>query len=188
MRLWPRRQGSSLDLLVVGLGNPGREYARNRHNVGQLVVDELARRHGGSWKSKFSGQIAEIRLDGHKVALLKPETFMNVSGLSSATLWPSRRISAICPENFDFHEPPCRRASSSTTSWPTLWRLRAYSRPGLPRPTTSRSSDEARSPRRHGRRTPIPRLPRPRLRAPRPRRAPRPPRPRPRAPRLGSGA
>jgi peptidyl-tRNA hydrolase, PTH1 family len=82
VRLWPRRQGSSLDLLVVGLGNPGREYARNRHNVGHLVVDELARRHGGSWKSKFSGQIAEIRLDGHKVALLKPETFMNDSGRS----------------------------------------------------------------------------------------------------------
>ena len=80
MRLWPRRQGSSLDLLVVGLGNPGREYARNRHNVGYLVVDELARRHGGSWRSKFSGQLAEVRLDGHKVALLKPETYMNDSG------------------------------------------------------------------------------------------------------------
>jgi PTH1 family peptidyl-tRNA hydrolase len=82
MRLWPRRQGSSLDLLVVGLGNPGREYARNRHNVGHLVVDELARRHDGSWKSKFSGQISEIRLDGHKVALLKPETYMNESGVA----------------------------------------------------------------------------------------------------------
>jgi PTH1 family peptidyl-tRNA hydrolase len=82
MRLWPRRQGSSLDLLVVGLGNPGREYARNRHNVGHLVLDELARRHGGSWKSKFSGQISEIRLDGHKVALLKPETYMNESGVA----------------------------------------------------------------------------------------------------------
>jgi PTH1 family peptidyl-tRNA hydrolase len=80
MRLWPRRAGSSLDLLVVGLGNPGREYARNRHNVGSLVVDELARRHGGSWRSKFSGQLAEIRLDGHKLALLKPETYMNESG------------------------------------------------------------------------------------------------------------
>jgi PTH1 family peptidyl-tRNA hydrolase len=87
MRLWPRRQGSSLDLLVVGLGNPGREHARNRHNVGHLVADELARRHGGSWKSKFSGQLAEIRLDGHKVALLKPETYMNESGraVSGAT-------------------------------------------------------------------------------------------------------
>jgi PTH1 family peptidyl-tRNA hydrolase len=82
VRLWPRRQGSSLDLLVVGLGNPGREYARNRHNVGWLVVDELARRHGGSWRSKFSGQIAEVRIDSHKVALLKPETYMNESGRS----------------------------------------------------------------------------------------------------------
>jgi peptidyl-tRNA hydrolase, PTH1 family len=80
VRLWPRRQGSSLDLLVVGLGNPGREYARNRHNVGHLVVEELARRHDGAWRSKFSAQLAEIRLDGHKVALLKPETFMNESG------------------------------------------------------------------------------------------------------------
>ena len=82
MRLWPRRQGSSLDLLVVGLGNPGREYARNRHNAGYLVVDELARRHGGTWRGKFSGQLAEIRLDGHKLALLKPETYMNESGRS----------------------------------------------------------------------------------------------------------
>jgi peptidyl-tRNA hydrolase, PTH1 family len=82
-----RRRGeaaSSLDLLVVGLGNPGREYARNRHNVGWMVVDELARRHSGGWKGKFSGQLAEIRLDGHKVALLKPETYMNESGRSVA--------------------------------------------------------------------------------------------------------
>jgi PTH1 family peptidyl-tRNA hydrolase len=82
VRLWPRRQGSSLDLLVVGLGNPGREYARNRHNVGAMVVDELARRHGGSWRGKFSGHLAEIRLEGHKLALLKPETYMNESGRS----------------------------------------------------------------------------------------------------------
>jgi peptidyl-tRNA hydrolase, PTH1 family len=82
LRLWPRRQGSSLDLLVVGLGNPGREYERNRHNVGAMVADELARRHDGSWRSKFSGRIAEIRLEGHKLALLKPETYMNESGRS----------------------------------------------------------------------------------------------------------
>jgi peptidyl-tRNA hydrolase, PTH1 family len=82
VRLWPRREGSSLDLLVVGLGNPGREYARNRHNAGAMVVDELARRHGGSWKSKFNGQLSEIRIDGHKLALLKPETYMNESGRS----------------------------------------------------------------------------------------------------------
>ena len=82
MRLWPRREGSSLDLLVVGLGNPGREYARTRHNAGWMVVDELARRYGGSWKSKFNGQLAEIRIEGHKLALLKPETYMNESGRS----------------------------------------------------------------------------------------------------------
>jgi peptidyl-tRNA hydrolase, PTH1 family len=84
MRL-PWRRGdraSSLDLLVVGLGNPGREYANHRHNVGRMVVDELARRHGGSWKGKFSGRLAEIRLDGHRVGLLEPETYMNESGRS----------------------------------------------------------------------------------------------------------
>jgi PTH1 family peptidyl-tRNA hydrolase len=72
----------SLDLLVVGLGNPGREYERNRHNVGAMVAEELARRHGGSWRSKFSGRITEIRVDEHKVALLRPETYMNESGRS----------------------------------------------------------------------------------------------------------
>ena len=82
MRL-PWRRGdraSSLDLLVVGLGNPGREYSGHRHNVGWMVVEELARRHGASWKEKFSGRLAELRLDGHRVGLLKPETFMNDSG------------------------------------------------------------------------------------------------------------
>jgi PTH1 family peptidyl-tRNA hydrolase len=79
----PWRRGerdSSLDLLVVGLGNPGREYARNRHNVGWLVVDEVARRHDASWREKFSGRLAELRIDDHRVALLKPETYMNDSG------------------------------------------------------------------------------------------------------------
>src|SRR5213079_375493 len=86
MRLpWRRgERASSLDLLVVGLGNPGREYAKTRHNAGWTVVEELARRHGGSWRSKFSGSLAEVRLDGHRVALLKPETYMNESGRSVA--------------------------------------------------------------------------------------------------------
>ena len=78
MRLFRRGEGAStLDLLVAGLGNPGREYARTRHNVGWTVVDELARRHGSSWRSKFSGQLAEIRLDDARLALEKPETYMN---------------------------------------------------------------------------------------------------------------
>src|SRR5258708_26377893 len=82
MRLLKRRgeSASSLDLLVVGLGNPGREYARNRHNVGWLVADELVRRHGGSWRSKFSGNLAELRLRDDRIAVLKPETYMNESG------------------------------------------------------------------------------------------------------------
>jgi PTH1 family peptidyl-tRNA hydrolase len=86
MRLpWRRgERASSLDLLVVGLGNPGREYARHRHNAGWMVLDELARRHGASWKNKFNGQLAEMRLDGHRLALLKPETYMNESGRSVA--------------------------------------------------------------------------------------------------------
>src|SRR3954469_7670308 len=85
MRLLRRGESAStLDLLVVGLGNPGREYAKTRHNVGWMVVDELARRHGGAWRSKFSGSLAEVRLDGHRVALLKPETYMNESGRSVA--------------------------------------------------------------------------------------------------------
>ena len=84
-RLFGRGDGAStLDLLVVGLGNPGREYARTRHNVGFMVCDELARRHGGSYRSKFSGELAEVRLDGRRVALLKPQTFMNDSGRSVA--------------------------------------------------------------------------------------------------------
>jgi PTH1 family peptidyl-tRNA hydrolase len=73
---------STLDLLVVGLGNPGREHAHDRHNVGWFVVDELARRHGGTFKGKFSGRLSELRLGDARVALLKPETFMNDSGRS----------------------------------------------------------------------------------------------------------
>ena len=60
----PFRRGepaSTLDLLVVGLGNPGREHESDRHNVGWMVVDELARRHGGSFRSKFSGKLSELR-------------------------------------------------------------------------------------------------------------------------------
>jgi peptidyl-tRNA hydrolase, PTH1 family len=67
---------------VAGLGNPGREYERTRHNAGWMVMDELARRHGGSFRSKFSGQLSETRVDDLKLALLKPETYMNVSGQS----------------------------------------------------------------------------------------------------------
>jgi PTH1 family peptidyl-tRNA hydrolase len=96
MRLFRRGdRASTLDLLVVGLGNPGREHARDRHNVGWMVVDEVARRHGIAFRSKFSGQLGEGRIDGHRVALLKPETFMNVSGRSVA---PAARFFKVDPE------------------------------------------------------------------------------------------
>ena len=81
MRFFRRGESAStLDLLVAGLGNPGREYAATRHNVGFMVADELARRLGGSWRAKFSGDLAEVRLNGLRLALLKPQTFMNESG------------------------------------------------------------------------------------------------------------
>lgn len=69
--------------LFVGLGNPGAKYAANRHNIGFMAVDRIAEDHGFSpWRSKFQGQIAEGRLGREKVMLLKPETFMNLSGQS----------------------------------------------------------------------------------------------------------
>jgi PTH1 family peptidyl-tRNA hydrolase len=83
-------------LLVVGLGNPGREHARNRHNAGWMVVDELARRHGGSWKGKYSGQMAEIRVGEEKLALLKPETYMNESGRA---VGPAAAFFKLAPED-----------------------------------------------------------------------------------------
>ena len=73
---------STLDLLVVGLGNPGRRHERDRHNVGFMVVDELARRYGGTFKDKFNGHIAEVRVAERRLALLKPDTYMNDSGRS----------------------------------------------------------------------------------------------------------
>ena len=69
--------------LFVGLGNPGPKYAANRHNIGFMALDRIAADHGFSpWKGKFQGAIAEGRLGRNKILLLKPETFMNLSGQS----------------------------------------------------------------------------------------------------------
>jgi PTH1 family peptidyl-tRNA hydrolase len=69
--------------LWVGLGNPGTKYAGNRHNIGFMVLDRIAEDHGfAPWRSKFQGQLTEGKLGGEKVLLLKPETFMNLSGQS----------------------------------------------------------------------------------------------------------
>jgi PTH1 family peptidyl-tRNA hydrolase len=81
VRLFRRGQrASTLDLLIAGLGNPGREHERDRHNAGWLVLDELGRRLDARWRGKFSGQLAEVRLDGLRLALLKPQTYMNLVG------------------------------------------------------------------------------------------------------------
>ncbi len=67
--------------LFVGLGNPGAKYAANRHNIGFMALDRIAAEHGfGAWQSKFQGEISQGRLGNEKVALLKPMTFMNLSG------------------------------------------------------------------------------------------------------------
>jgi len=69
--------------LFVGLGNPGSKYARNRHNIGFMALDDIASAHGFSpWKSKFQAEICDGTLGGSKVLLLKPQTFMNNSGQS----------------------------------------------------------------------------------------------------------
>lgn len=68
-------------LLLVGLGNPGTEYAGHRHNVGFMALDRIVERFGfGPWRRKFQGQLAEGRIGTEKVLALKPETFMNESG------------------------------------------------------------------------------------------------------------
>src|SRR5438270_10928059 len=69
--------------LFVGLGNPGAKFANNRHNIGFMAVDEIARRHGfAPWRRRFQGETAEGTLDRERVVLLKPATFMNDSGRS----------------------------------------------------------------------------------------------------------
>ena len=69
--------------LFVGLGNPGSDYARHRHNIGFMAVDRIALDHGfGPWRARFQGLVAEGRLGDEKVGALKPATFMNLSGQS----------------------------------------------------------------------------------------------------------
>ena len=83
----PARRGTPADLLAVGLGNPGAEYAGTRHNVGAEVVAVLARRHGGALKKGKERALAdEVRVGGRRLALAVPQTYMNLSGESVAPL------------------------------------------------------------------------------------------------------
>ena len=69
-------------LVIAGLGNPGAKYASNRHNIGYMAADGIVRRHSsfGPWQKKFNAEIAEGRIEGEKVLVIKPLTFMNLSG------------------------------------------------------------------------------------------------------------
>ena len=81
--------------LIAGLGNPGPRYARSRHNLGFLVVEELARRWGASaahYERKFEGLVGESERRGERVWLLQPQTFMNLSGRSVAAMWRYYRL------------------------------------------------------------------------------------------------
>jgi PTH1 family peptidyl-tRNA hydrolase len=81
------RRGTPADLLVVGLGNPGPEYEQSRHNVGFGVVERLAERHGGRLKrGRELALVDEVRIEGRRVALAEPQTYMNDSGQSVAPL------------------------------------------------------------------------------------------------------
>jgi peptidyl-tRNA hydrolase, PTH1 family len=92
------RRGTPADMLVVGLGNPGAEYARSRHNVGAEVVDILAERHGGTLeRSKERALTTEVRIGDQRVALAFPQTYMNLSGESVAQL--VRRHGITDPEH-----------------------------------------------------------------------------------------
>ncbi|MBI2335729.1 MAG: aminoacyl-tRNA hydrolase [Deltaproteobacteria bacterium] len=76
---------AALPLLVVGLGNPGTEYEKTRHNAGFLVLDQLAHENKlGSWRQKFQAKFVQWVHDGKKVYLIKPQTFMNLSGKAVA--------------------------------------------------------------------------------------------------------
>lgn len=82
--------------LFVGLGNPGAKYADNRHNIGFMALDRIAQDHGfGPWKRAFQGMISEGRLGGEKVLLLKPETFMNLSGQSVQAAFQFHKVDLV---------------------------------------------------------------------------------------------
>lgn len=74
--------------LIVGLGNPGDKYQNTRHNVGFMVVNALAEKYGGKWKTdkKFEAELCEVEREGEKIWLLKPQTFMNISGKSVSAI------------------------------------------------------------------------------------------------------
>lgn len=102
-RLRAPRTGTPADLLVVGLGNPGAEYAHTRHNVGADTVELLAARHGATLrKSREHARVAEIAIGDRRVALAVPLTYMNESGLAVRAL--ARRYGVDPPQIVVVHD------------------------------------------------------------------------------------
>ncbi|GLH82232.1 peptidyl-tRNA hydrolase [Bradyrhizobium sp. SSBR45G] len=98
-------------LLFVGLGNPGAKYARNRHNIGFMAVDEISRRHRFSpWRRRFQGETSEGTLDSEKVILLKPTTFMNESGraVQEAASFFKLGVGDVTVFQDELELPPCK--------------------------------------------------------------------------------
>jgi PTH1 family peptidyl-tRNA hydrolase len=97
--------------LFVGLGNPGAEHASNRHNIGFMAVDEIARRHGvAPWRRGFQGAVAEVKLDGEVVVLLKPQTYMNESGraVQEAMRFYKLALSSLTVFHDEIELPPAK--------------------------------------------------------------------------------
>jgi peptidyl-tRNA hydrolase, PTH1 family len=97
--------------LFVGLGNPGAEHASNRHNIGFMAVDEIARRHGvAPWRRGFQGAVAEVKLDGEVVVLLKPQTYMNESGraVQEAMSFYKLALSSLTVFHDEIELPPAK--------------------------------------------------------------------------------
>ena len=99
--------------LFVGLGNPGKKYRNTRHNIGFMALDRISDKAGGaSWKDKFQAQIDEVRLGGKKVFLLKPQTFMNLSGQSVGEAMQFYNLSAtevtVFHDELDLPPGKCR--------------------------------------------------------------------------------
>jgi PTH1 family peptidyl-tRNA hydrolase len=95
-RKWEKWKGVpflSLEWIIVGLGNPGEEYCRHRHNLGFMAVDALAEKQRSSWRSnRRKAMTCEVRIAGRDALLVKPQTYMNLSGAAVAPILTARRV------------------------------------------------------------------------------------------------
>ncbi|MFZ5953722.1 MAG: aminoacyl-tRNA hydrolase [Candidatus Dependentiae bacterium] len=81
--------------VIIGLGNPGKQFEKTRHNIGFRVVEELVREYNGTWQTKPNMELSSIMVEGHKISIIKPQTFMNSSG----KVIPELTKQGIKPEN-----------------------------------------------------------------------------------------